>query len=199
MPKVGMEPIRRRQIIDAVMDCIHTDGLEHASLKAIAKSAGVAPSLILHYFGDKNAVLAAVYRDLYVRLGAATRVRRKEAKDPAARLQAILEAQVSAEMIAPRVVSTWFAISALARNTPGLARLERINTKRLTSNIVFELRSLGFSRAEAHAVSSEFLALIYGLWNLLAHGSLVDSRDAREILVRCLKARLYAELQTTPV
>lgn len=190
MPKLGMEPLRRRQIIDAVMDCIHTDGIEKASLKAIARHADVAPSLILHYFGGKDAVISSVYRDLYIRLGAATRVRLQGAHTPLERLIAILDAQVSAEMITPRVVSTWYAIGAQAMASPELARLERVNTRRMSSNIVHELRALGVDRGEARAIAAECLALVYGLWNLLAHGAVTDPAEAQAILMRSVQNRL---------
>lgn len=198
MPKVGMEPVRRRQIIEAVMNCIHSEGIENTSLKAIARYAGVAPSHILYYFGDKNAVIAAVYRHLYVRLGAATRVRLKQSSSPLDRLYAVLEAQVSAEMVTPRVVATWFAISAQAMNTPALARLEKINTRRMTSNIVHDLRSLGFRRNDARTLSSEYLAMVYGLWTLLAHGTVSNADDARNILRRFLEARLSSQKIAQP-
>ena len=103
---------------------------------------------------------------------------------------AILEAQVSAEMITPRVVSTWYAIGAQAMASPELARLERANTRRMTSNIVYQLRSLGLSRREARAVAEECLALVYGLWNLLAHGAVKDPDQARAILMRSVRNRL---------
>ncbi|MEL7258387.1 MAG: transcriptional regulator BetI [Pseudomonadota bacterium] len=198
MPKVGMEPVRRRQIIEAVMDCIHVEGIENTSLKAIARHAGVAPSHILYYFGDKNAVIAAVYRHLYVRLSAATRVRLKQSNSPLERLYAVLEAQVSAEMITPRVVATWFAISAQAMNTPALARLEKINTQRMTSNIVHDLRSLGFRRDDARTLATEYLAVVYGLWNLLAHGTVSNADDARNILTRFLESRLTTSKALQP-
>ena len=185
-----MEPLRRRQIIDAVMTCIHQEGIESASLKAIARHAGVAPSHILYYFGDKSAVMAAVYRDLYVRLSEATRMRLKQAKTPLDRLRAVLEAQVSDEMIAPRVVATWFAISAQAMNSPALARLENVNTRRMTSNIVHDMRKLGVGRGAAQRLAAEFMALVYGLWTLLAHGTVSNAKIARDILVCAVEARL---------
>lgn len=195
MPKTGMEPLRRRQVIDAVMECIHRDGIARASLKAIAGHAGLLPSHILHYFGDKEAIFDAVYRDLYARLSSDTRQRLAAATTPGARLRAVLEAQVSEAMLEPRVVSTWFALGAQATSTPRLARLDRINARRMTSNLVHDLRALGLTPDNARQDARELVALVYGLWTLRAHGTLASSAEARTILLRCLDARL-AKRQT---
>ena len=48
MPKLGMEPVRRRQIIAAARICLTREGLAHASVGAIARQAGVAPALSGH-------------------------------------------------------------------------------------------------------------------------------------------------------
>lgn len=72
MPKVGMEPVRRRQVIDATMECIHKEGMARTSLQRIARYAGITSGLILHYFDGKEGLFEAVYRDLYQRLATET-------------------------------------------------------------------------------------------------------------------------------
>lgn len=190
MPKVGMEPVRRRQVIDGTIACIHSEGLGAASLKAIARHAGVTPTLILHYFDDKDGVIEAVYRDLYSRLAAETLTRLQSAQTPRARLVAILEAQVSPQMVSKDVVTAWFALSALASDKPTLRRMERINAARLMSNMIHALRMAGFNRSEARATAQELMALVYGLWTLLAHGTVDRPDAARHILLRALDGRI---------
>lgn len=190
MPKVGMEPVRRRQVIDGTIACIHTEGLGAASLKAIARHAGVTPTLILHYFEDKDGVIEAVYRDLYSRLASETLRRLRHARTPRARLAAVLEAQVSPDMVEKDVVTAWFALSALTTDKPSLKRMERINTARLMSNMVHALQNLEFERSEARATAQELLAMVYGLWTLLAHGTIKGHMEATQILLRSLDARI---------
>lgn len=187
MPKVGMEAIRRRQVIDGTIACIHADGLGAASLKAIAKHAGVAPTLILHYFKDKDGVIEAVYRDLYARLAKETLRKLRVARTPQERLTAVLEAQLSSEMVSQDVVTAWFALSAIAADKPSLKRMERINSSRLMSNMIHALRLDGFDPGDAHEIATELMATVYGLWTLLAHGTISGPSNANQILLRSLQ------------
>lgn len=190
MPKTGMEPLRRRQVIDGTIACIHDEGLAGASLKAIARHAGVTPTLILHYFDDKDRVIEAVYRDLYSRLAAETLRQLRNANTPRERLVAVLGAQVSPEMVSQDVVTAWFALSALAMDKPSLKRMEKINAARLQSNMVHALKVAGFQPAKARATAQELMALVYGLWTLLAHGTIPGPQEARGILLRALNAHI---------
>ena len=190
MPKVGMEPIRRRQMIDATMTSILEDGIGKASMQRIARRAGLTSGLIVHYFDDKDGLLEAVYRDLFRRLGADTLQRLRKAEIPAERLLALLEAQVSDEMLRPEVVATWCAIYAKIPEIPALARLERAYERRLTSNLVHVLRQLGHTREAATEISEELMSLIDGLWLNLANRISLEPEDARRILFRYLYHRV---------
>ena len=187
-----MEPIRRRQMIEATMACILQDGVGKASMQRIARHAGITSGLIVHYFDDKDGLLEAVYRDLYRRLGAETLLRLRRAKSPAKRLKAILDAQVCDEMLRPEVVATWCAIYTKIPEKPALARLERLYERRLNSNLVHALRQLGLSRREATEIAEELMSLIDGLWLNLANRIGLQAANARRILYRYLKHRVPA-------
>ena len=64
MPKLGMQPIRRRQLIDATLDAINEVGMHDATIAQIARRAGVSTGIISHYFKDKNGLLEATMRDI---------------------------------------------------------------------------------------------------------------------------------------
>jgi AcrR family transcriptional regulator len=49
----------RAHILDAARDLFAEQGYERASMRAIARRAGVDPALIVHYFGPKEDLLAA--------------------------------------------------------------------------------------------------------------------------------------------
>lgn len=59
MPKVGMQPIRRQQLIEATMQAVDQVGMGDASIALIARLAGVSNGIISHYFKDKNGLIAA--------------------------------------------------------------------------------------------------------------------------------------------
>ena len=64
MPKVGMQPIRRRQLINATLEAINEVGMHDATIAQIARRAGVSTGIISHYFKDKNGLLEATMRDI---------------------------------------------------------------------------------------------------------------------------------------
>lgn len=64
MPKVGMQPVRRAQLIHATLIAIDQVGINEASIALIARLAGVSTGIISHYFQDKNGLLEATMRHL---------------------------------------------------------------------------------------------------------------------------------------
>jgi TetR/AcrR family transcriptional regulator, transcriptional repressor of bet genes len=57
MPKVGMEPIRRIQVIRAVIESIAEQGLETLTMDAVAQKAGVSKGVVNYYFAGKRDLL----------------------------------------------------------------------------------------------------------------------------------------------
>ena len=64
MPKLGMQSIRRRQLIDATLEAINEVGMHDATIAQIARRACVSTGIISHYFRDKNGLLEATMRDI---------------------------------------------------------------------------------------------------------------------------------------
>jgi len=62
MPKVGMEEIRRDQVIAATTRCIVKNGMVNLSVKNIAAEAGVSTGIIYHYFKNKEDILMHVIK-----------------------------------------------------------------------------------------------------------------------------------------
>ena len=57
MPKVGMEPVRRKALVDAALRVIGDHGSLTVTMSEIARQAGVSPALAHHYFGSKEQLL----------------------------------------------------------------------------------------------------------------------------------------------
>ena len=62
---------KRRLILDAAVRVFARQGYEASRVGDVAKEAGVAYGLVYHYFGSKDAVLEAVFREQWGRLLAA--------------------------------------------------------------------------------------------------------------------------------
>jgi AcrR family transcriptional regulator len=62
---------KREQILQAAVRVFAAQGYESSRVGDIAKEAGVAYGLVYHYYGSKEAVLEAVFREAWGRLLAA--------------------------------------------------------------------------------------------------------------------------------
>ncbi|MCM3766061.1 TetR/AcrR family transcriptional regulator [Neobacillus niacini] len=62
MPKVGMEDIRKGQVIEAAINAIVSKGLSNLSMKDIAAHAGVSTGIIYHYYESKEDLLMQVLK-----------------------------------------------------------------------------------------------------------------------------------------
>jgi AcrR family transcriptional regulator len=67
MPKIGMEPIRRKALTDAAIEAIGARGSMDVTMSDIAGRAGVSPALAHHYFGSKEQLITASVRALLQR------------------------------------------------------------------------------------------------------------------------------------
>ena len=64
MPKVGMEPVRRKALVDAALHVIGDQGTLSVTMSDIARQAGVSAALAHHYFGSKEQLLVETVRSL---------------------------------------------------------------------------------------------------------------------------------------
>ncbi|MBZ9537881.1 transcriptional regulator BetI [Modicisalibacter tunisiensis] len=165
MPKVGMEPIRRRQLINATMQAIDDVGLADATVARIARQAGVSAGIISHYFGGKDGLLEATMRQILYDLGAAVATRRGRLPEdtPAAHLRAIIDGNFDRSQVSQSVMKTWLAFWASSMHKHDLQRLQRVNDRRLYSNLCSQFRRC-LPRAEARRAARGLAAMIDGLW-----------------------------------
>eukprot|EP01031_Cornospumella_fuschlensis_P020134 gene20134-24681_t len=70
MPKVGMEPLRRKALVDAALKTIGHHGSLTVTMSEIAREAGVSAALAHHYFGSKDQLLIETIRSLLRQLRA---------------------------------------------------------------------------------------------------------------------------------
>ncbi|MCF8037060.1 MAG: TetR/AcrR family transcriptional regulator [Desulfobacteraceae bacterium] len=67
MPKLGMEEIRKEQVIAATRKCIVEKGVLHLSIKDVAAEAGVSTGVIYYYFENKQDLLLQVLKETFRR------------------------------------------------------------------------------------------------------------------------------------
>ncbi|MFP8965121.1 transcriptional regulator BetI [Pokkaliibacter sp. CJK22405] len=196
MPKVGMPEIRKPQLIEATLEVIGEVGLNKTTVAMISKKAGVSAGIINHYFGGKHGLLDASMRTILKELNDGVRERRDavSAEKPYERIRAIVGGNFDSRQIDPRVMKTWLAFWAQAMHDPELARLQKVNEKRLLSHLRYELRKL-MPAQRVENTSSAIAALIDGIWLRGALSGGIDQRKALDIIDDFL-SRQMADLES---
>ncbi|MGH8434565.1 MAG: transcriptional regulator BetI [Pseudomonas sp.] len=192
MPKIGMQPIRRSQLIHATLQAVDQVGMSDASIALIAKLAGVSNGIISHYFQDKNGLLEATMRHLMSALSLAVRDRRQLLDDDSAgaQIRAIIDGNFDDSQVNGPAMKTWLAFWATSMHQPSLSRLQRINDHRLYSNLCCQFRRV-LPLADARSAARGLAALIDGLWLRGAlSGEAFDIKQALQIAYDYLDQQL---------
>ena len=178
MPKVGMEPVRKKQLIEATLEVMAEVGYHGTTISLISKRAGLSSGIISHYFGDKQGLIEATMRHLLDALKITQRI-----DDPLERIDFIIENNFSQTQGASSATNTWFNFWALSLHNENLHRLQCINHKRLERNLAYSYRQLVQPEHVSRAASST-AAMIDGYWLRYSMGS-VGNGDFSQAVSRC--------------
>ncbi|WP_108261824.1 choline-binding transcriptional repressor BetI [Mangrovicoccus ximenensis] len=190
MPKVGMEPIRRRALVQAAIEEIGAAGSLDVPVSRIAKRAGMSPALAHHYFGSKEDIFLAAMRHILSLYGAEVCRLLNAAGSPRARLEAVISAGFTPVNFRHESVSAWLSFYVLAQTSPKANRLLRVYHRRLHSNLVHDLRPL--AGAASDGIAERIAGLIDGLY---LHAALNPKTTAAIANAHALQA-LDNELRT---
>jgi TetR/AcrR family transcriptional repressor of bet genes len=163
MPKVGMEPVRRQQLIDATIESVAELGLQGTTINSISKKAGLSSGIISHYFGGKQGLIEATVRYLLSSLKSALLNRVTQQTSPEQRLMFIVEANFSRTQQQSNNTKTWLSFWAHSMHDAQLHRLQNVNSKRLFSNLLSSFKQL-MSDSDAKLAAELSAAMIDGLW-----------------------------------
>ena len=166
LPKTGMQPIRRQQLIQATMAAIDEVGLADATVLRIARHAGVSAGIISHYFGGKGGLLEATMRQILSDLGEAVAQRRRQLAphaSPRDFIGAIIDGNFDHSQVTGPAAKTWLAFWSSSMHQPSLQRLQKVNDRRLFSNLCSQFHRL-MPHEQARDAARGLAAMIDGLW-----------------------------------
>lgn len=190
MPKLGMGPIRRKQLVEAAIATIHEDGFANATVVKIARRAGVSNGIVHHYFANKDELLFETMRSLLAELRRDAVERLGRARTPRDRINAVVDASFGDNQFSGEVFSAWLALYGNARQSPRLLRILEIYHRRLRANLMHDLLRIT-GRQHALRVAEVLGAMIDGLWLRYALlGSPGDPEIPRTLTRECLDAQL---------
>ena len=163
MPKVGMEPVRRKALVDAAMRVIGDHGSLTVTMSEIAKQAGVSPALAHHYFGSKEQLLIETVRAHLQRLRDSVVTALRAARTPREKLSAVIRVSFQADQFAPETIAAWLAFYAEAQRSEETRRFLVIYARRLRSNLLANLKTL-CPAEDAERIAEGAAAMIDGLY-----------------------------------
>jgi len=182
---------RRAAIVRAALDSFTEHGYERASLRDIARRAGMTHAGLLHHFRDKNELLAAALTERDAEDLERSRVDAAAGLSAAGRLTRVLERNLAS----PEMVRTWAVLSAVASSPDHPAhtyfaeRYEQVRTA-----IATELREAGTGQAWAGLDPDSAAALILAVLDGLQVQWLLDPRlDVIAVLDRFARTLLPDE------
>lgn len=173
MPKVGMEAIRKRALVEAAIAAIHASGSINVTISEIARRAGVSQGLAHHYFGSKDELMLAAMRHLLGEFGADVRQRLKKCRTPRQRVSAVIMSSLGPEQFNPETIAVWLVFYVHAQASRDAHALLSIYARRLHSNLVHALRPLAGDRADT--IASGMAAMIDGIYIRQALGTALPS------------------------
>lgn len=163
MPKVGMEPLRRKALVDATLRAVGDHGSLAVTMSEIARHAGVSAALAHHYFGSKEQLVIETIRSLLRKLRADAVAALAAAETPRERISAVIRVNFQGHQFAPETVAAWLAFYSEAQRSEAVRRLLVVYARRLNSNLLASLKGL-CSAGDAARIAEGAAAMIDGLY-----------------------------------
>ncbi len=165
---------KRALILEAAREVFAAEGLEGASLRAIATRAGYTPAALYFHFDSKEAIYAEVLQGSLAALGQAVDGAVTKAREPEARLRAAAMAFFRFYAENPRDLDLGFYLFRGGMKPKGLGRErdEALNESlaKALRPIADTAQALGSSRSEADLLMVDTFAHATGILLLLHTG-----------------------------
>ena len=172
---------RKRQLIDATMDCIDKLGLSQTTLARIAERAGLSQGNVVFHFQSKEALLDQTLRDLDEEYktnwqnAVAT-----SPPDPYSQLHALIKSSFAPQICNRKKISVWFAFWGESRSRPKYMRVCGANDKAFSDKLLSlctAIEAVHGARLRAETAALSIEGMINGLWQNFLIGPPGFKRD----------------------
>jgi len=193
----AVSDLKRELILDAARKVFEADGLDGASLRAIAAGAGYTPAALYFHFESKQAIYAEILCCSLTNLGQAISRAVSRAKTPAERLRAAATAFFRYYSDNPRDLDLGFYLFRGGMKPQGLGkeRDELLNAalESAMQPIAEAAQTLGARREEARWLMADIFAHAAGLL-LLAHTGRIRmfGASAPQLMERFIEGKVAA-------
>ncbi len=159
----------RRHLLDSAANAIFKFGFRGATIAAIQQESGLSRGMINLHFETKENLLLAVAEDLSQHYHARwTRATNDKTLSAAERLRAIIQVDLSPEVLNARDVAIWFAFRSEVTSNPEYRQFIDSRDAGFRDTIIEICQSLidegGYENANAVLAANSFVALLEGMW-----------------------------------
>ena len=156
---------RRLSLIEATARVLAREGAAGASVRTIAREAGVSPGLLGHYFDGVDGLIAATYVHVGDRVSEALAAAIDAAGSlPRARLNAYVIASFDPPIADPALLATWLAFWSLVKARPDIAALHDDIYAGYRRDLEALLAACGVVADDLRLAAIAITALVDGLW-----------------------------------
>lgn len=167
MPKRGVAPKRRHQILEATFDCMAQKGYGNFSLKDVADKATLSKGIIHYYFKNKGELLILVLDRLTQTLDNLVNEKANRAKNPPGRIRAIFDGTFEAVSEREPFFQVLLDFCAQASKNKEIKEITaRLYTKyrQLTQKVIENgIRHGVFRQLDVQEVSTVIVGMAFGI------------------------------------
>ena len=190
MTLTPISQIRRRELMDAALTVLETQGVAGATLDQVARKAGASKGIVLHYFANKQDLFEQTMRYANRELASEVVARMCAAQSPEERLWAVIGGNFRRKHFLPNLCQAWLALCSEVPRGGQFQRLQLAMHARMHSNLVSCLRHW-MDRQEAQRFALSLSSLIDGLWLRCAlNPGGIDRDGAIAIMLEAIRSRI---------
>ncbi len=156
---------RRRKLVEAVLRVIRRDGLEQASVRNVAREAGLSMGSLRHYFASQSELMAFAFRTVIDRIESRLATLEPE-PDPRRRAERVLAELLPLDDERRVENELWLAFTSRALVDPALRELRDEGYDALRAGcraILTDLSAAGLAPTDIDVETGRLHALLDGL------------------------------------
>ena len=160
--------VRRRQLIEATLQCLAEFGHAGTSVRAVCARAGVSPGLVTHHFEGIDDLIAAAYAQVgELVAGTLDAAMTAAGSDPLARLRAFIDASFQPPVLDGDLLAVWLAFWSLVRRDPEISKIHASiygDYRRTLEGLLGEIAQSRKLDLDVRLSVLGFTAMMDGLW-----------------------------------